>query len=80
MWHYFFLDFWVWYAISVEIALGEILFKKYKIFIPIPGIIISLPFNVLSIAYFATNSLLKDFTVNFTPATLLKFVSTGPWT
>ena len=36
------------------------------------------PFSIFFIAYFATFSLLNEYRLNFTPATLLKFVLTGP--
>jgi hypothetical protein len=42
------------------------------------GIIISLFLNILSIAYLLANSLVSDDMLNFTLATLLKFVATGP--
>ena len=43
-----------------------------------PGIIKNLFFNILFIVYLATYSLVNEFKPNFTPATLLKFVFTGP--
>ena len=44
----------------------------------IPGTIANLPFSSFSTVYFATYWLVKEFKLNFTPATLLIFVFTGP--
>ena len=60
------------------IVSGDILLKNLAIFIFQPGIIKNFPFKVLFIAYLATYSLDKLFNANFTFATLLKFVFTGP--
>ena len=47
-------------------------------FILNPGMITNFFLNILSTAICATFSADNDFRENFTPATLLKFVSTGP--
>ena len=52
--------------------------KNFDNFILSPGIIKSFFLNIWSIAYRATNLLDNGFTANSTPATLLKFVWTGP--
>ena len=58
--------------------LGNILLIHFSAFIVNPGTITSLPASILSTAYFATYSLDKELKPNFTPATLLKLVFTGP--
>ncbi len=57
---------------------GEIFAISLTNFIFKPGTIKNLFLSILSIAYFATCSDVYDGSLNFTPATLLKFVSTGP--
>ena len=53
--------------------------KNEVIFIKVPGTIVNLFFSsFFSTAYFATYSLLNDGAAKSTPATLLKFVLTGP--
>lgn len=57
---------------------GTIFSKNLVIFINVPGTIVNLFFNILFTAYLATYSLLNDGAAKSTPATLLKFVLTGP--
>ena len=59
---------------------GENLEITLKIFIPIPGTIMNLFLNIFFTVYFATFSELSEYRLKLTPATLLKFVLTGPRT
>src|SRR5574344_3148552 len=74
---YLFL-FCILYAILETNLVGDILLKNTNVFIYRVGIIINSFFNILSTAYLAAYSLLIDFISNFTFATLLKLVLTGP--
>src|SRR5699024_10064094 len=66
------------YETSSKIASGNILENALTHLFKTPGIMINLPFRVLSIPYFATLSLDILGALNTTFATLLKFVLTGP--
>ena len=63
------------FAISVS---GTTLAKNLVHLTPKPGVISVFPFSILSTVYFATYSLVNELKLNFTFATLLKLVSTGP--